>query len=114
MNYFRIKENSFPARLAARKLKSKTIAMVIGHTIHLYGATRAEFLTDERWLRHELKHIEQYERYGLLGFLFRYILQTARYGYHNCPLEREARAAEKDPLICARFEKFQDNADATV
>ncbi|WP_008586641.1 DUF4157 domain-containing protein [Niabella soli] len=114
MNYFRIKENSFPARLAAGKLKSKAVAMVIDHTIHLYGATRAEFLEDERWLRHELKHIEQYERYGLWGFLFRYILQTMRYGYYDCPIEREARAAEKDPLICARFEMFQDSADSTV
>lgn len=103
MNYFRIKENSLPARLAARKLKSRAIAMVLGHTIHLYGTTKAEFLFDERWVRHELKHIEEYERYGVIRFLYKYILQTIRCGYYKCALEQEARAAENDPSIIARF-----------
>lgn len=103
MNYFRIKENTFIARLAARKLKAKNVALVVGHTIHVYGVTKETFLADERWVRHELKHIEQYRRYGLFGFLFRYLIQTIRHGYYNCPLEKEARAAENDPEILARF-----------
>ncbi|MGJ7030837.1 DUF4157 domain-containing protein [Niabella hirudinis] len=103
MNYFRIKENSFIARLGARKLKSGNVAMVIGRTVHLWGATRSAFLADERWVRHELKHIEQYQRYGILRFLFKYLAQSIKYGYYNCPLEKEARAAESDPAILARF-----------
>ncbi|MBO9591611.1 MAG: DUF4157 domain-containing protein [Niabella sp.] len=103
MHSFRIKENSFIARLAAGKLKSKNVAMVLGHTIHLYGVTRAAFLADERWVRHELKHIEQYQRYGILKFLFKYLAQAIKYGYYNCPLEKEARAAEQDAAILARF-----------
>ncbi|WP_018630426.1 hypothetical protein [Niabella aurantiaca] len=109
MNYFRIKENTFIARLAVRKLKTKNVAMVVGHTIHLYGVTKEAFLADERWVRHELKHIEQYKRYGVLGFLFRYLIQTIRHGYYNCPLEKEARAAERDPLILARFGLDEQN-----
>ncbi|MCF3111013.1 DUF4157 domain-containing protein [Niabella sp. CC-SYL272] len=110
---FRIKENSFIARLGARKLKTGNIAMVIGHTIHLYGVTQAVFLADERWVRHELKHIEQYQRYGVLKFLFKYFVQSVKYGYYNCPLEKEARAAEHDATILARFElKKNDSAQA--
>ncbi|ANH84139.1 DUF4157 domain-containing protein [Niabella ginsenosidivorans] len=104
MNYFRIKENSFLARLAAGKLKSKTVAMVIGRTVHLYGATKAEFLANKSWMRHELKHVEQYQQYGVLKFLYKYLVQTAKYGYYNCPIEKEARAAENDPFILARFQ----------
>ena len=39
--------------------------------------------------RHELVHVEQYERYGL-AFLPLYLLLYARYGYRAHPLEREA------------------------
>lgn len=103
MNYFRIKENSFIARLAAKKLRTRNVAMVVGKTIHLYGATKPEFLADERWVRHELKHVEQYQRYGLLGFLLRYMWQTIQKGYYNCGLECEARSAEADEKIIHRF-----------
>jgi len=103
MNYFRIKENSFIARLAAGKLRAKNVAMVIGRTVHLYGVTSAAFLADERWVRHELKHIEQYQRYGVWRFLFKYLVQSIKYGYYNNPLEKEARAAENDAAILARF-----------
>ncbi|WP_300600179.1 DUF4157 domain-containing protein [Niabella sp.] len=113
MHFFRIKENSFLARLAAGKLKSKNVAMVLGHTIHLYGVSQAAFLADERWVRHELKHIEQYQRYGVLRFLFKYLVQSIKYGYYNCPLEKEARAAEKDAAILARFE-LKKNGNAQV
>ena len=39
--------------------------------------------------RHELVHVEQYERYGL-AFLPLYLLLYARHGYHDHPFEREA------------------------
>ncbi|MBZ4189678.1 DUF4157 domain-containing protein [Niabella beijingensis] len=103
MTPFRIKENSWIARLAAGKLKSKNVALVIGRTIYLYGATKAAFLADERWVRHELKHIEQYQRYGLLRFLFKYLVESVKHGYYNNVLEKEARAAERDELIATRF-----------
>ncbi|SDC82589.1 eCIS core domain-containing protein [Niabella drilacis] len=103
MNYFRIKENSFIARLAAGKLRAKNVAMVIGRTIYLYGVTSPAFLADEHWVRHELKHIEQYQRYGVLKFLFKYLVQSIKHGYYNNPLEKEARAAENDAAILARF-----------
>lgn len=103
MKYFSIKENSFIAKLAARKLSSKNVAIVFGTCIHLYGVAKADFLSDERWLRHELKHIEQYERLGFLRFIFIYLWQNIRVGYHRCGLECEAREAEDDELILGRF-----------
>ena len=93
---YRIKENSYRARLAAWKLSSNKVAIVFGSTIYLYNASREELLANNRWLRHELKHIEQYKRFGFFTFLFLYIAETIRNGYVNNKFEVEAREAEKD------------------
>jgi hypothetical protein len=41
---FHIKENSLLAKFAAMKLQTKSVAMVLGKTIHLYGSTKENFL----------------------------------------------------------------------
>ena len=92
----RIHENSLLARIAAWKMGSRNMALVLGRTIHLYGVRKEEFLQDEAWVRHELKHVEQYRRMGILPFLVRYLWWSARYGYYNNPLEQEARRAERE------------------
>lgn len=46
-------------------------------------------------IRHERKHLEQWESYWLIGFLPVYFWQYKKYGYWNMPLEVEARNAEK-------------------
>lgn len=47
------------------------------------------------WLRrHEEMHLRQIERYGAVGFVARYLWLLARHGYHDHPLEIEARACE--------------------
>ena len=92
---FKIKENSVVARLGAWKLKTTRMALTIGHTIHLYNTSAEEFLRDPRWVKHELKHVDQYEKYGLFNFLLRYAWQSLRHGYHNNRFEKEAREAEK-------------------
>ena len=48
-----------------------------------------------RIVRHEEKHLEQYKRYWIVGFLPLYIYQFIRYGYKDMALEVEARAAER-------------------
>ncbi|RYY18650.1 MAG: DUF4157 domain-containing protein [Chitinophagaceae bacterium] len=95
MNY-RIRENSTLARLAAWKLGTPKVAMVLGSTIHLYNTSAKEFLANERWVKHEMKHIEQYRRYGLIPFLWKYLIESIRHGYYNNRYEAEARAAETD------------------
>ena len=90
-----IKENSFLARIAAKKLKANSIAMVIGNTIHLHNVSRKIFLEDERWVKHEMAHIDQYRRFGLVRFLLLYTWYSIKYGYRNNPFEIEAREKEK-------------------
>ncbi len=100
---FTIKEDSFIAKLAAKKLRSKNVAIVLGSRIHLYGVTKGKFLSNQRWLRHELKHIEQYKRLGFFRFIVTYLWQTFKVGYYKCGLECEAREAEADETITKRF-----------
>src|SRR5688572_18621160 len=92
----RIKEKSFLARLAAIKLRSRQVAIVFGTTIHLHNTTRDEFLSHPRWVNHELKHIEQYRRYGFTRFILLYLIESIKKGYYNNRFEVEARAAEND------------------
>ena len=92
---YKIKEHSFFAKLAAKKLGKDNMAMVLGKTIHLYGATKEEFLENERWKKHELCHVRQYKEQGFLPFLFKYLVESIRHGYYNNKYEAEARAAEK-------------------
>ncbi|MBP6688068.1 MAG: DUF4157 domain-containing protein [Lacibacter sp.] len=92
-----IKENSLLARIAARKLNANSVAMVIGNTIHLHNVTAKMFLQDDRWVKHELAHVEQYRRLGIFKFLLLYTWYSMKYGYRNNPFEIEARAKEKGP-----------------
>ena len=92
--YF-IKENSPIAKLAAIKLSAHRMAIVIGRTIHLYNTSKQDFLKDEKWVKHELCHIQQYQQYGLFIFLIKYLWESVKHGYHNNKFEIEAREAEK-------------------
>lgn len=91
---FTIKENSLLARIAAFKLGTKRVAMVIGNTIHLYNTTKEEFLNDKRWLKHELCHIRQFKQHGYFIFIIKYVWESIKKGYYNNRFEAEARAAE--------------------
>lgn len=91
----KIREKSWLAMLAASKLGSKNVAMVLGKTIHLHGATKQEFLNNRSWVKHELCHVQQFKKYGFVGFLFRYLIESIRHGYYNNKFEVEARMSEK-------------------
>jgi hypothetical protein len=91
---FVIKENSFVARIAAFKLGTKSVAIVIGKTIHLHNTTKEDFLKNKKWLRHELCHIRQFQQHGYWGFILKYLWESIRSGYYNNKYEMEARAAE--------------------
>lgn len=93
---YKIKENSFLARIAANKLGKNDVAMVLGKTIHLWNTTSAEFLKNEKWVKHELCHVQQYKQYGFFNFLLRYLWESMRKGYYNNKYEVEARKAENE------------------
>ncbi len=91
---YSIKENSWVAKLAAKKLGTKNVALVIGNTIHLHNTTKQQFLKDERWLRHELCHIKQFKQNGYGAFMVKYLWESIKHGYYNNKFEIEARDAE--------------------
>jgi|GEM_PF-868571 len=107
-----IKENSFFARIAAWKLNAKSAAIVFGRTIHLYNATAQELFSNKQWLRHELKHVEQFRKHGFISFILHYLYESLRKGYYRNSFEEEARHAEKgndlsgvDPVLEIRSGK---------
>lgn len=99
-----IKENSVFARIAAWKLGASSMAITFGNTIHLYKSSSKDLLMNERWLRHELKHVEQYKKLGFFTFIIKYVWWSIKYGYYNNPLEIEARLAEADEFIAKKFD----------
>lgn len=105
-NNIRIKENSLLAKLGALKLREPNMAMTIGRTIHLYKVNKETFLNNKEWVCHELKHVEQFKRMGILSFLWRYFYYSIKFGYYNNPLEVEARMAEKDDLLIEKYRNY--------
>ena len=95
----RVKEQSLLAGIAAKWLGASKVAMVIGNTIYLHNASRAEFIKNLRWLRHEVAHVKQFARHGTIRFLFLYFLESIRKGYFNNKFEIEARSKEVDASI---------------
>ena len=63
---------------------------------HLVLIRRGVPLT-EALLAHELAHVEQWRRLGLIAFIWNYCRDFFHYGYADHPLEKEARAATADP-----------------
>ncbi len=94
-----IKENSWVAKMAAVKMKADKVAIVFGNTIHLHSTNREEFLQDNDWVCHELKHVQQYQQNGFASFLVKYIFDWAKNGYYNNKFEVEARESEKDKTL---------------
>lgn len=94
--YYEFRERSWIARIAAWKLNARSVAIVMGHTIHLHRATEEDLLQDERWLKHELCHVRQFKQYGTLNFIILYVWESLRHGYYQNKFEIEARQAETE------------------
>ena len=56
----------------------------------------AERMGEEELVRHEQVHWSQYERMGMVMFYVTYLWYNLRYGYHNNPMERQARGEISD------------------
>lgn len=64
--------------------------LTLGHCILIARGTLSS-----RLLSHECRHVHQYEEHGSIGaFLAIYLQQIASVGYHDAPLEQDARAHE--------------------
>jgi hypothetical protein len=89
-------------------LQRDVVGITLGRRVFLSAAAAAsptEHL--ERLLRHELVHVGQVERLGLLRFLWRYIAEYVKLrrkglrgdeAYRNHPFELEASAAENETV----------------
>lgn len=82
----------YGSRLARLFLPKRYVAITLGSHVLTREGTLAE-----RVLRHEEKHVDQWRRFGLMGFLSRYLWYHFRYGYDRNPFEVEARRAESRP-----------------
>jgi hypothetical protein len=69
----------------------KAAGLTLGYSIYLQHVRAGQ----SRLLRHELRHVAQYESAGSnRAFLTDYLQQVARYGYRDAPLEIDARRYE--------------------
>ena len=100
----RIKENSWVAKMAAAKMKADKVAIVFGSTIYLHNTNREEFLQDNDWVCHELKHVEQYNQNGFAGFIVKYLFDWLKNGYYNNKFEVEAKDSEMDKTLLKKFQ----------
>ena len=91
---FEIKENSLIAKIAAMKLQSENVAIVLGKTIHLHHVSKEDFLKNEKWVKHEMCHLQQFKKYGFLLFILKYLWESVKVGYYKNKFEVEARNAE--------------------
>jgi len=97
--HFRVVESSFLAWIARLIFGWPRIAMVLGNTIHLSGIDKEVFMSNRKWLLHEIMHIEQFRLYGFWKFLFMYCMESIRHGYFQNRFEIEARAAEEKGIV---------------
>ncbi|MBR8069274.1 hypothetical protein KDW23_06505 [Burkholderia cenocepacia] len=69
-----------------------TIGLTLGHAVYVLRGHDTR-----RLLTHEFRHVHQYEAAGSIGaFLARYLREIATVGYHDAPLEADARQHEFD------------------
>jgi hypothetical protein len=70
-----------------RLFSSQTIGLSLGVGIYLRDG--ADF---PRTMKHELRHVAQYEQAGsMYNFLHKYLSEVIEHGYANAPMEVEAR-----------------------
>ncbi|WP_333998116.1 hypothetical protein [Burkholderia cepacia] len=73
-------------------LSPGTIGLTLGHAVYVLRGQDTR-----RLLTHEFRHVHQYEVAGSIGaFLARYLQEIATVGYHDAPLEADARQHEFD------------------
>jgi hypothetical protein len=75
----------------ARLDLGQSIGMALGYAVLICHAA----LGDRRVLRHELRHVAQFEKSGNLArFLNAYLAQIAQHGYRDAPFEVDASRHE--------------------
>jgi hypothetical protein len=92
--------------------KGKTKAITLGKTIHFCGAEQFQPHTAKglALIAHELKHVEQYERYKLVKFYAKYLWGFIRHGY-GTEIDIEATAYTLEAAVKEHLQdEFTTNA----
>lgn len=103
MTQIRIKEKAWIAQIAARLIHSTNCAIVFRNTIYLHQITKQTILKDKRLLCHELTHVQQWHRYGLIRFPILYLWYSLQFGYEKNPFEKEARSNENNEEMLKKY-----------
>lgn len=96
-------ERAFVAKVAAKVLGNANCAIVFRRTIYLHQITENEIRQNEALLCHELTHVRQWQKFGVLRFPVLYLWYSLKFGYYNNPFEQEARANENNTAIIDQF-----------
>jgi hypothetical protein len=71
-------------------LSGQVMGLTLGHAIYIVNGCQSA-----RLYSHEFRHVHQYEVLGSIGaFLEVYLEQVMMFGYHQAPLEQDARQFE--------------------
>jgi len=89
----KIVENSRLAKIIARINHQKPYAITIGKTIFV-SCKKEEFLGTPWWVKHEFRHVEQYEKEGVFRFLSLYLFYVVFHHKSENPFEKDAEDAE--------------------
>lgn len=96
---FKVVEKSKLARFAGRMSgQQDKYAITFGKTIFV-SCSKEDFLAEDWWVRHEVTHVQQYKKYGIVGFLERYIVSSIFHSYREIPFEKEAISAEDEKTL---------------
>lgn len=109
------KASWFARLLSSRRFaKTETVAITLGRTIHIkMDEFNPHTVSGLALLAHEVKHVEQYERKGMFGFVAGYLGDYLFHGYGES-VSFEAEAYEFERQVRAHLaEEFGDNPGRT-
>jgi hypothetical protein len=89
----RVLQNNPLAKLIAKINKEDRYAITFGKTI-LISCKKEEFYAQPWWVKHELAHVKQYKKHGVVRFLTIYLYYSVFRDYYDIPFEKEAVDAE--------------------
>jgi hypothetical protein len=64
-----------------------------------YTILQEDFLSNVKWVRHEIAHVKQFQEEELFGLFLSYLLETFNLGYEFNRYELEAIKRERDHQI---------------
>ena len=85
--------NSAIAKFLAKVKGEESYAITFGRTIFV-SCKKKDFLAKEWWVNHEVAHVEQYEKYGILRFFALYAYYSVFHKKSGNRFEIEAEIAE--------------------